>query len=59
MLMKRREALDARMQKRVERVLGEVDFLLGVNDETRMGALQFRVLGQKSTSVAFDSQSSP
>lgn len=43
-LMERREALDAREQGRKTRRLGEWDFLLGVSDATRMGALRLREL---------------
>lgn len=42
MLMQRRESARARAEERAPRVLGEWDYLLGVNDETRMGALRFR-----------------
>lgn len=41
-LMIRREALRARMEKRSERKLLESDFLLGVFDGYRMGALRFK-----------------
>jgi len=41
-LMKRREAQLAREEKREERKLLESDYLLGVYDEHRMGALRFR-----------------
>ena len=41
-LMKRREALQARKENRKPNVLGESDYLLGVYDETRMGALRFK-----------------
>lgn len=41
-LMKRREAQLAREEKREERKLFESDYLLGVYDEHRMGALRFR-----------------
>ena len=41
-LMKRREALQARKENRKPNVLGESDYLLGVFDETRMGALRFK-----------------
>lgn len=41
-LMKRREAQLAREQNQKERKLLESDFLLGVYDEHRMGALRFR-----------------
>lgn len=42
-LMKRREALFAREEKRTPKNLYEIDFLLGVNDEGRMGALRFKL----------------
>ncbi len=41
-LMKRREAMNAREEDRKPRTLYEIDFLLGVNDYTRMGALRFK-----------------
>ncbi len=41
-LMQRREALRARREGRRPRTLSEWDFLLGVHDETRLGALRFR-----------------
>ena len=41
-LMNRREALLARKEKRQERNLFESDYLLGVYDKHRMGALRFR-----------------
>lgn len=41
-LMKRREAQLAREEKRDERKLMESDYLLGVYDEHRIGALRFR-----------------
>ncbi|MEO7066742.1 MAG: HipA domain-containing protein [Rhodanobacter sp.] len=42
MLMERREAIEAREQKRKVHTLRSWDFLLGVNDESRMGALRLR-----------------
>lgn len=42
-LMNRREAQLARAEKRKERILLESDYLLGVYDEQRMGALRFRM----------------
>lgn len=44
MLMERREAAEADREDRPMKVLREVDFLLGVHDITRMGALRFRKL---------------
>ena len=41
-LMLRREAFRARREGRRARALSEWDFLLGVHDETRLGALRFR-----------------
>lgn len=43
LLMKRREALLAKRESRKPRRLTDIDFLLGVYDETRMGALRFAV----------------
>jgi serine/threonine-protein kinase HipA len=42
LLLDRREALLARTEKRHARSLTEWDYLLGVQDETRIGALRFR-----------------
>jgi serine/threonine-protein kinase HipA len=42
MLMERREAAEADREDRPMKELREVDFLLGVHDVTRMGALRFR-----------------
>jgi serine/threonine-protein kinase HipA len=41
-LMRRREALQAKDERRVARTLYSWDFLLGVQDITRQGALRFR-----------------
>ncbi|MGL5929342.1 MAG: type II toxin-antitoxin system HipA family toxin [Dermatophilaceae bacterium] len=41
-LVKRREAAQARAEGREPRGLGEVDYLLGVRDDLRQGALRFR-----------------
>ena len=41
LLMRRREATVAKKEERKPRTLTEVDFLLGVYDETRMGGLRF------------------
>ncbi len=41
-LMERREAIQAKKEGRTRRTLQEMDFLLGVNDHTRQGALRFR-----------------
>ena len=42
LLLDRREALAARQQRRRARALGDWDYLIGVQDECRMGALRFR-----------------
>jgi serine/threonine-protein kinase HipA len=44
-LMKRREALQAKDEKRTPRTLHAWDFLIGVQDFTRQGALRFRLAG--------------
>lgn len=41
LLMDRREAQQARREGRPRRTLRELDYLLGVNDQTRQGALRF------------------
>jgi len=43
LLMKRREAIIAKKEERKPRTLTDIDFLLGVYDETRMGGLRFAV----------------
>ena len=43
LLMRRREAQTAREEKRKERLLWESDYLMGVYDGHRMGALRFRL----------------
>lgn len=42
LLMKRREAIIAKKEKRKPKILTNADFLLGVYDETRMGGLRFK-----------------
>lgn len=44
-LMQRREAMQAKDDKRLPRNLHAWDFLIGVQDETRQGALRFRLTG--------------
>ena len=44
LLMQRRENLRARQEERTARRLTEWDYLLGVHDETRLGALRLRSL---------------
>lgn len=41
-LMQRREAVRARVEGRAEHRLQEIDYLLGVHDEQRVGGLRFR-----------------
>ena len=41
LLMKRKEAIEAKAEGRKPRTLKEIDFLLGVHDKTRIGALRF------------------
>jgi serine/threonine-protein kinase HipA len=43
LLMQRRETAAARRERRTPRALQDLDFLLGVHDVTRMGALRFRI----------------
>jgi serine/threonine-protein kinase HipA len=45
-LVKRRETRQAQEEGRAARALGEVDYLLGVRDDLRQGALRFTVDGQ-------------
>ena len=45
-LMQRREAMLATQQKRTARTLTEWDYLLGVHDYSRLGALRFRANSQ-------------
>jgi len=42
LLMQRREAVVAKKEARTQRRLQELDFLLGVHDEQRLGALRFK-----------------
>ena len=46
-LMKRREAVEAKDEGRTPRTLGSWDFLLGVQDCTRMGALRYSRPGEQ------------
>lgn len=54
-LLERREALEADREQRPMRTLQEVDFLLGVHDFTRMGALRFRSGADASISSTISS----
>ena len=55
LLMRRREATLARLEQREFRRLGESDFLLGVHDQQRSGALRFR-LGDEGNFLSDDSE---
>ena len=46
-LMQRGERRRAEAEKRAVRTLSELDYLLGVSDETRLGALRFRRVGDE------------
>lgn len=59
MLMERREALEARETGRKVRRLSEWDFLTGVGDFTRMGALRFRHAQPPHTFVDDRERSAP
>lgn len=54
-LLKRKEAILAKDENRAPRTLHEIDFLLGVNDETRMGGFRFRLDGEAEFLSAADS----
>lgn len=43
MLMKRKEALDAMLEKRKEKIFFQDDYLLAVHDQQRMGALRYKL----------------
>lgn len=57
-LMRRREALQARDEMRAARTLYSWDFLLGVQDVTRQGALRFR-LADSDTFLANEALAAP
>lgn len=57
-LMERRELLKAEQENRPARTLQETDFLLGVSDVVRMGALRFR-LKEGSPYVSDDELAAP
>jgi serine/threonine-protein kinase HipA len=46
-IMQRAERRNADREGRRVRTLGELDYLLGVSDETRLGAMRFRRVGEK------------
>lgn len=47
-LIEKAERVRAREQRSVPRRLDDLDFLLGVSDDTRQGALRFRVAGEET-----------
>lgn len=57
-LMKRREAVEAREEGRTPRILGPWEYLLGVQDCTRMGALRFSRPDER-TFLADEARSAP
>ncbi len=57
-LMKRREAVEAREEGRTPRTLGPWEYLLGVQDCTRMGALRFS-RPDEQTFLADEARSAP
>jgi serine/threonine-protein kinase HipA len=58
MLMKRREALSAKDESRIPRTLYAWDYLLGVQDLTRQGALRFR-RSEQAEFLAHEALSAP
>jgi serine/threonine-protein kinase HipA len=58
-LMSRREAIIARKEGRTARRLGESDYLLGVSDKNRMGALRFKESGRDVFQNADQSMAAP
>jgi len=58
-LMSRREAILARKEGRAARRLGESDYLLGVYDKNRMGALRFKEAGSDVFQSADQSIAAP
>lgn len=57
-LMRRSETLKAKEQNRSPRTLWEIDYLLGVNDEVRQGALRFSIAQDVSTFLSSNKQAS-
>jgi HipA-like protein len=53
-LMQRAERRHAEAEKCTVRTLSELDYLLGVSDETRLGALRFRRAGDDAFQTPFD-----
>lgn len=59
LLMRRREAILARNERSSARTLAETDYLLGVHDRARMGALRFRTDGTGPFLAADDALAAP
>ena len=51
-LMRRGEILEARSKNRASKTLFEIDYLLGVNDEARQGALRFSLPPEENVFLA-------
>jgi serine/threonine-protein kinase HipA len=58
-LMQRRESLRSRREGRAPRALLESDYLLGVYDENRLGALRFREAGAPAFQCADEATAAP
>lgn len=58
-LLKRKEAIQAEKEKRTEHQLNDYDFLISINDETRMGALRFKHKEEDSFISATDDYNVP
>ncbi len=54
LLMRRAERQNANREKRTARTLGEMDFLLMVDDEARQGALRFKKEGEDNFLTTYD-----
>lgn len=58
-LLKRKEAMQAEKENRAEKELSDYDFLIGINDESRMGALRLKKTKEGSFISANDSYNVP
>lgn len=58
-LLKRKEAIQANIENRPEQQLTDYDYLIGINDETRMGALRFKHKEENSFISATDDYNVP
>lgn len=58
-LLKRKEAIQANIENRPEQQLTDYDYLIGINDETRMGALRFKYKEENSFISATDDYNVP